>query len=67
MNMLSNNALQQLDETGLYAPVGWVRPTVTQDAIDAGIREARLLRSRAFHRAVWKLLAMLNGTDDASR
>lgn len=61
MNLLSNNALQQLDEAGLYSPVGQLRPTLTQAAIDAGVKEARLLRSRAFHRAVRKVVAFLKG------
>lgn len=61
MNLLSSNALQQLDEAGLYSPVDLVRPAVTQAAIDAGVREARLLRARAFHRAVRKVVAFFKG------
>tara|TARA_R110000868_G_scaffold136405_2_gene349342 strand:+ start:483 stop:686 length:204 start_codon:yes stop_codon:yes gene_type:complete len=66
MNTLSNTALQQLDETVLYTPIDPLRSAiVTQDTIDAGVREGRLLRSRAFHQAVWKLMALLNGSGGA--
>ena len=61
MNLLSNNALQQLDEAGLYSPVGQMRADVTQAAIDAGVKEARLLRSQAFHRAVQKVMTFFKG------
>jgi hypothetical protein len=68
MNTLSNAALQQLDETVIYTPIDPLRSAiVTQDTIDAGVREARLLRSRAFHQAVAKLTALLNGRDGAAR
>jgi len=67
MNLLSNNALQQLDEAGLYSPVDPVRSAVTQAAIDAGVREARLLRSRAFHRAVRKVMAFLGDRNRSAR
>lgn len=63
MNMLLNNGLQQLDEAGLYSPIGGVQPHSTQDAIDAGVKEARVLRARAFHDAVWTLMALLNGSN----
>jgi hypothetical protein len=61
MNLLSNNALQQLDEAGLYSPIDQVRTAVTQAAIDAGVKEARLLRSQAFHRAAYKIMTFFKG------
>ncbi|MAN79633.1 MAG: hypothetical protein CMM77_03960 [Rhodospirillaceae bacterium] len=61
MNILSNNALQQIDEVGLQSPLGPLHPTVTQDAIYVGLRKARLLRARAFHKAVARLVAALTG------
>jgi len=67
MNMLTNSAVQQLDEAGLYSPVDLLHPAVTQDAIDAGVRKGRLLRSQAFHQAVRKLMAPLNGSDKGAR
>lgn len=67
MNLLSNNALQQLDEAGLYSPVDPVQPAVTQAAVDAGVREARLLRACAFHRAVRMVMAFLKGRNRSAR
>ncbi len=61
MNILSNNVLQQIDEIGLHSPLGRLRPTVTQDAIDAGLRNARVLRALAFHKAVGRVFAALTG------
>lgn len=61
MNILSNNALQQIDEVGLHSPIGRLNSTVSQDAIDAGLRKARLLRACAFHQAVGQLVAFLKG------
>ena len=61
MNILSNNALQQIDDVVLHSPLGRLRPTVTQDAIDAGLRDARVLRACAFHRAVRRFFALLKG------
>ncbi len=65
MNILSNNALQQIDGIGLHSSSGRLRPTVTQDAIDAGLRDARVLRARAFHNAVRRLFALLKGKSGA--
>tara|TARA_R100001143_G_C3353405_1_gene130886 strand:- start:799 stop:1077 length:279 start_codon:yes stop_codon:yes gene_type:complete len=67
MNILSNNALQQIDEAGLHSPIGRLNSTVSQDAIDAGLRKARLLRARAFHQAVGRLVDLLKGRGGSTR
>lgn len=59
MNMLSNIALQQLDEAGLLSPAGVLRPNVTQQDIDAGVQRAHLLRAQAVQRALARLAAAL--------
>jgi len=57
MNMLSNQALQQLDEAGLVSPVGGLRAGVTQDQIDEGLRRAHELRAQAVRKALARLAA----------
>lgn len=67
MNILSNNALQQIDEAGLHSPIGRLNSTVSQDAIDAGLKDARVLRALAFHKAVGRLVGLLKGRGDSTR
>lgn len=59
MNMLSNAALQQLDEAGLMSPAGVLRPNVSQEQIHEGLRRAHELRALAVQRALSRLVASL--------
>lgn len=59
MNMISNLALQQLDEVSLQAPLGILRPAVTQADIDAGVARAHVLRAQAVTSALRRLLGAI--------